>query len=168
MSLSSILTSLSKDLDRLKVLLGLKQIQIMNQDELRLKLYDMAYDCLGRDLAPHNDMLGCAETVSTLIHMTYGENIKIEGTYELSTYLSNSPKWEKVDIPKPGDIIISPTGTNSNRRVVHGHTGVVGKFQIMSNNSNTGKLDTYWTLPKWRDYFNTYGGFPVYYFRRCA
>jgi hypothetical protein len=133
--------------------------------ELKQKLYIAGYDHIGYDLSPTQSRLGCSETVSSLINLAYNAGINYAGTYELWQYLKDSPKWEECNY-EVGAVIISPSRTNTNSRVVHGHVGVCGIYQIMSNNSNTGLLDTYWTRQKWEDYFGEYGGFPIYYYKR--
>lgn len=130
-------------------------------------LYDVAYKNLGRDLAPGNEALGCALTVSKLINQAYGDSILFSGTYTLWEWLDKNSKFIRVPKPFRGDIIISPTGLQpSQSRIKHGHVGVVGNTCIISNNSYKGILDTALTVDSWLRFYGETGGFPVYYYRR--
>jgi len=129
----------------------------------REKLYDYAYSKLGLDMAPTQDFLGCAESLS---HIMKGSEVTtltgiFLSTIELNKWLSKN--LEVVTEPMFGDIIMSETGAGNG--AVRGHCGIVGKHQIMSNNSQTAKWDNHWTLSKWKDYYGKYGGLPVRFYR---
>lgn len=128
----------------------------------RETLYDTAYASLGVDMAPLNDTLGCAEALSHIL-IRAGVSLKspIVSSYALDQWLQKNLK-EVMD-PEAGDIISSPTGTGNGK--IRGHVGIVGKNSIMSNNSQTGKWDYHWTMKKWLDYYEKYGGIPTKYYR---
>lgn len=119
--------------------------------------------------------LGCAQAVSKLLYdvkFTAVPKRGIDGTAGLLKWCEENPLlFEKLDEPEKGAIIISPTGQGSG--VARGHVGILGElgkmfpndYAIMSNNSSTGKWDTKWSLNRWKDFYGTYGGLPIYYFR---
>lgn len=127
----------------------------------REKLYKYALSKLGVDMAPTQDTLGCAESLS---HILKGSGLTpltgiFMGTYQLNEWLSKN--LEKVSDPLPGDIIMSETGSG----IIRGHCGIVGKHKIMSNNSASFLWDDHWTLSKWKDYYGTYGKLPIRFYR---
>lgn len=136
-------------------------------------LYETAKVCIGIDVSPKDiapDELGCAESVWNILNRAFPNNVGFPltvSTIVLFRELSKSPLYKRVETPLAGDIIISVTGTG-NGRIKHGHTGIVGKYQVMSNDSNTGKWAANYTLRAWKNYFENLGGMKVYYFRRCA
>lgn len=143
------------------------QVAWQNLQKLpRIKLYNAAVASLGYDASPKDqapDDLACAETVSLLISkVTLFPTIL--GTYTLYTRLLNDKRFIQTRDPKPGDIIISPTGMGNGRLV--GHVGVIGVGGvIMSNSSYTGKFEKNYTLQTWYNRYGKLGGFPIYYFR---
>lgn len=66
-----------------------------------------------------------------------------------------------------GDIIICATGTSSiyDTPIQHGHVGVIGKFGIMSNDSDTGLWKEKYTIDTWRQRWEVEGGYQSRYFR---
>lgn len=127
----------------------------------RNQIYMLAFAALGKDLAPGNEALGCAESLSKILIWAGIMKSKILGTADLDVWLTKN--LQAIGTPLPGDIIMSATGTGNGK--IRGHCGVVGKNTIMSNNSATGKWDYQWTLKKWLDYYQTYGGIPTRYYR---
>jgi hypothetical protein len=132
------------------------------QEEARLELLEKAKKLLGKDLssiAPNS--LGCAETISRVIHEDEPLFPIITGTATLLTVLRSKPNWIEISTPEIGSIIISPTGYGKNR-LAHGHCGLIGeKGIIYSNNSNTGLFDDHLTLDSWKVIFKD---FPTFYF----
>ncbi len=120
--------------------------------ERREKLYATAFSFLGIDASPRDiapDDFGCAESLNEVYKAAFGHPIGGDiSTTRLYAALMASKELLEVDSPLPGDIIISPTGFV--KRVPVGHVGIVGKWQIMSNNSVTGKWDVYYTQQSWR------------------
>lgn len=131
------------------------------------KLYLVAKTNIGEEIA-QNKELGCAETVNALHLLAFGNEIGGgASTYQLWQALKSRPDFQEIPDYEAGAIIISPTGTQpAASRLAHGHVGICGYFQIMSNNSLTGVLDTQWTRSSWEQFFGGYGGFPIYYFRK--
>jgi hypothetical protein len=78
--------------------------------------------------------------------------------------LEKSDRFIPVEYSLPGDIVISPTGYG-NGNLPNGHVGIVGKYGIMSNNSETGFWELNYTLVGWIKQFRTFGGFPVRFYR---
>lgn len=131
----------------------------------RMALYNLAKNCLGRDIAATQNELGCAEAVSYLLKHLHVNNFSPTlSTQALYLQLSANAAFQKVELGLPGDIIISPTGS-STKGALHGHVGICGYHGIMSNNSMSGLWDQYYTDESWRIYYQTKLGFPVYYFR---
>jgi hypothetical protein len=137
------------------------------------KLYQIAFSTIGKDASPFNYALnefGCAESVSSLISQIIQFPI-ITGTSSLLNELKNNPQFEEIAIPEQGCIIISATGTG-NGKLENGHTGIIGKnlapdnsLWIMSNDSRSGLWSVNYTIKRWKDYYEDYGGFPTRYFR---
>ncbi len=135
------------------------------------KLYQVSFSTIGKDASPFNyapNEYGCAESVSSLINKVITFPI-ITGTTNLLSLLETSPQFEEIAIPEQGCIIISATGTG---KLANGHTGIVGKniapdnsLWIMSNDSRSGLWSVNYTINRWKDYYETYGGFPTRYFR---
>ncbi len=128
----------------------------------REKLYDVAYSFLGKDASPTDkapDDLACAESVNAVYKAAFGSEIGGDvSTLRMYEALQTYSAFREVIDPLYGDIIISPTTL---ARVPVGHVGIVGKWQIMSNNSYNGKWEAHYTLQSWRLRY----GFVEYY--RC-
>src|SRR5687767_10116324 len=103
------------------------------------KLHETAKACLGRDVAPRENEFGCAEAVNQVVFRAFGDYAGGDlSTYRMYHALMNHKKFVRVKQPKPGDIILSPTGYG-NGKIPNGHTGIIGHSGIiMSNNSHTG------------------------------
>lgn len=124
------------------------------------KIYRTAYAGIGKRWCK-NKALGCAETVNAIVEKATGEPIGGDAsTYLMHDVLRRSARFIQVQVPQPGDIIISPTGWG-NGRLSNGHVGICGKTHIMSNDYRTGLLEANYTLKTWNDYFYKKGGFPV-------
>ena len=138
------------------------------QTENGQKIYEVAKSFLGKDVTPHDnvpDEVACMEVVNEIVHIATGSSIGGGASTYLGFGCLHDPKrFLKVETPLPGDIIISPSGYSS-RGFRNGHVGVVGKFHILSNFSDTGKLEDYYTLEAWNKQYGEIMGFPVFYFR---
>ena len=134
-------------------------------------LYDIAKNCLGTRQTLDTSIsseVGCAEAVSSILHQA-GVQIPsggIPGTASLMAWLKTNPHFQVVSQWQAGDIIISSTGSGNGK--IPGHTGIMGNYGIMSNDSNTGLFLELWTLPKWQKYYQQYGGMPIDFFRRIS
>lgn len=133
-------------------------------------LYFTAIGCLNTDASPNDlapDEYGCAETVNAIHKKAFGFEIGGNlSTYAMYQVLQNDPGFMRVDAPRRGDIIISPTGYG-NGRLSNGHVGIMSsETEIMSNNSYTGKFEQNYSLQKWRDRYAVLGGYFVAFFRK--
>lgn len=128
----------------------------------------LGIDASPKDLAP--DELGCAETVTTILHTLFPDVPVLIGTAQLYDFLKDSPNFALVGTPMAGDIIISPTGFGGFNGIKNGHTGFIGDHDtIMSNTSlppNTGKFTQNYTYQTWVARYKTLGGYPVFVYRR--
>lgn len=139
----------------------------------RLILLATAKGCLGIDASPNDvapDEYGCAETVNAIHKKAFG--FEIGGgvsTNLLYKALKTSQYFTQVDVPMPGDIIISPTGYG-NGSIPNGHVGIFNDDgKIMSNSSlspTLGLFEENFTSDSWKARFVTLGGYPEYFFRR--
>lgn len=132
------------------------------------KIYNFAKESLGKDIAATQNELGCAEAVSYVLNQVRVPGFPSHGflgTEEMWNWLIvNAWKIDSEMDAKPGDIIISPTGT-SIKNAQHGHVGIVAKFGILSNNSMNGLWEETYTISTWYDYYGKKLGFPVYFYR---
>lgn len=136
----------------------------------RTILHTTAIGCLGIDASPNDvapDEYGCAETVNAIYEKAFGRQIGgTVSTYSMYEALQYSPEFIRVDIPLPGDIVISPTG-HGNGNLSNGHVGIVfSSDQIMSNSSETGTFEKNYTVREWRERYVFRGGYPMVYFRK--
>lgn len=162
----SLLESLKQDLLRAMEMLGAYR-RMTNRD----KIYNAAYASIGMDASPQDlapDEYGCAETLSDVIRKALPElNFPVLlSTRELYRYLQASPSWCTVEVPTPGCLILSVTGTG-NGHVENGHCGVVGKQWIMSNDSRTGTWEANYQIDAWRRHYEFKGGMSTHFFD-CA
>jgi hypothetical protein len=115
------------------------------------KLYDLSYSLIGHHLSLNDAIpasFGCAQAVSYVLK-EFGAPIPskgIDGTVDLSKWLKDN--CTSVSKPDLGDIIISVTQGDN-----HGHVGIVGKNAIMSNDSQTGLWQPFWSLPAWITFY---------------
>lgn len=138
-------------------------------------LYFSAINHLGRDASPNDeapDELGCADTISEIYFATFQEWIgdtKTVSTWTMKGQLDRSEKFQKVETPDFGDIIISETRWVGKEKQV-GHVGIILKDgMIASNNSfgaNKGKFTANFTLASWKAYYQDKKRLPVSYYRR--
>jgi hypothetical protein len=131
-------------------------------------LYETAASCLGQAIAPtHLAELGCAIVVNRIYKKAFGTQIvpSPNDSSTLSLYMAlENGNFDKVTDPLPGDIIISPTSLG-NGKIPHGHTGIVAKYGILSNDSFTGTFRENFTLQGWKNYYVDKGGYPQLYYR---
>lgn len=140
------------------------------------QLYTFAHGLIGQHLTLNEAvpwMVGCAEAISNILYRfdIPGIPVKgIEGTAALLAFLESSHAFTEITDYESGAIIISATGTGNGK--IRGHVGICGHAQIMSNNSETGKWDTTWSIAgpasvgqNWTAYYHEYGGIPTRFFR---
>ncbi len=146
---------------------------ISTKDQLnRAKLYTSALSFLGVDASPYDeapDDVGCADSLSRIIEKTFPNVIMGSvSTAMLYKQLNASQAFVKVTEARPGDIIISPTGSASKPgSITFGHCGIFGENEeIMSNSSATGLWTNNFTLKSWVDRYRGLGNFKIYFFRK--
>lgn len=128
------------------------------------QLYDMAKSLLGQNLCGDQHELGCALTVNAIFKKAFGEEIG-GGASTADMYkaiIDDNTRFQRVNIPITGSIIISPTGMGNGK--IPGHVGIVANYGILSNDSSTGLLAEEFTLKSWYNYYQEYGGIKTYYF----
>lgn len=133
------------------------------------KLYDTAFACIGRDMSPLDiapDALACVESLNGVFTLAFGTPIKkgLLSTMELYKTLKEDFRFEQIDKPQLGCITVAPTGL-STKHSLHGHTGIWGNYDVMSNDSDTGKWKANYTHEAWENVFHVELGFPIYYFK---
>ena len=140
---------------------------IDSEKDSETPLTSVAHSFLGKDASPKDlaiDDLGCAESVSNILRKHLGDFPIITGTWTLWQRLENDSRFEKVSMPRSGDIIISPTGTLANAPFP-GHTGIMlDNTNVMANRSSTGEWAVDYNLQEWDDRWGSVG-FPIYYYR---
>lgn len=136
----------------------------------RLLLHKKAINHLGIDASPidmADDVLGCAESVTSIIRQVLPDFPIILGTWTLERRLWNDRRFVITQTPGVGDIVISATGSSKLGRnaPIRGHVGIVGENGIiMSNDSYTGKWMANYTLETWKKRYQEYGGYPVLFY----
>lgn len=129
------------------------------------QVYNEAVKWLGADASPSDladDVVGCAESVTTILARLNAMPV-ILGTSSLLSYASTSGKFRRVASPVAGNIVIYATGTGNGS--ILGHTGIVGKNNIvMTNDSYTGKWSANYTVDSMFKRYNGIGGMHPHYF----
>ena len=127
----------------------------------RGKLWNEAVSWLGKDasvldIAP--DEFGCSESVSNIIHNVFSSfEGSIISTAALAQCLDADKRFERVTIPLPGCVIVSPRTP-----AITGHAGIsttAGK--IISNNSATGKMEINYNWDSWVNEFKNKRGLRI-------
>ncbi len=160
------ITILQKMVEIYTKILKLMQIQLSEKlANKRQVIFETAKGCLGKIMAPIYKEWGCAEAVNNIVKMAIGREIGGgPSTYRMYLILKDSKEWQRVTDSMPGDLIISPTGFGTGK--ISGHVGIVSDDQkIISNNSETLKLDEHYDLRSWDARYKVVGGFPVYFYR---
>lgn len=141
----------------------------------REKIYNEAKALLGTDASPGDQApsaLACAETVNYIVQQATGR--PVGGTTSTAAMWqalkADGARWQAIFASEalPGDIIISPTGSVAGARLTHGHVGVVAKYGILSNNSETGTLAENYDIQSWTKYYSDFGGLPTLFYRCIA
>lgn len=136
------------------------------------KLYRTAARFLGYPMKlDHNvpNLYACASSLSGILQKAGVHGLPalgIPGTAALNAWLASSGYFMRVNTPQPGDIVMSPSPANpAPGQLAHGHCGVLANHGICSNDSDTGLWREEWTLPRWLNYYGSYGKLPVLYYR---
>ena len=140
------------------------------------RLYQSAFKSIGQNLAPGNEMLGCAISMCAVYNRAFPEKepLRFVNTTQWYNHMKAHPELFKPLLwPEPKCIRVNPTEhIPAGSPLKHGHIGIDGKFPspdktnyIMSNDSNLGYWNTQFTRQKWTDYYVRHGKIPEYYFR---
>jgi len=127
------------------------------------RLYDLAMKHKGEYLTLDTTVpktLNCAETISWLLKEC-GYPIPargFQGTNSIDVWLSQN--CDVISAPDVGDIIISITQGNN-----HGHIGACGHNAILSNDSQTGTLESYWSLSAWLEFYQKQKGLVTKFYK---
>lgn len=138
-------------------------IKVMDKSQ---RFYELCYNFIGKHLTMDTSVpsiYGCAEAVSYALK-EFGYPIPARGyasTNELYKWLQAN--CDEVDTPNVGDIIISVSYTGV--QGARGHVGTVGKKAIMSNDSESGLWQPYWSLAGWLKHFKDDLKLTTKYFR---
>lgn len=130
---------------------------------LEHKLYDTAFALKGQHLSLDESVpkeYGCAQCMS-FIFKKCGYPIPekgISGTALMDIWLQKNATL--LDISEFGCVIISVT-EGENR----GHIGIVGHYAILSNDSQSGLLQPYWSVPAWMDYYSFQKGLKTKFYK---
>ncbi len=132
-------------------------------------LYRVAKESIGRDMSPKDlapDRLACVDSLNGVFYAAFGEYIKkgIVSTAALYALMERDPRFISVGSPEPGDIWIAVTG-QSTKGAPHGHVGICGYTDVMSNDSDTGNWLANYTIAAWKLVFTKTLGFPLHAFR---
>jgi hypothetical protein len=140
-------------------------LSYIKKQPLPKQIHTLAVLLKGQDLSYLvNNMVGCSESVTRILYTLGIINNVITGTYTLFEWLNTSGRFMKVQIPKAGDVILSPTGLGNGK--IQGHTGIMdSNNRILSNDSMSGKLLSNYTITTWSARYKVLGGLPVYYYR---
>jgi hypothetical protein len=138
------------------------------------RLYKAAKASLGKqmklDPAVPN-LLACASSLSGVLELAGVEGLPATGipsTRSLANWLRADARFELVDTPLPGDIVMTASPIVAKPgQLEHGHCGVMAAVDqgVMSNDSDTGKWMEKWNLPDWLAYYGDYGKLETIYFR---
>jgi hypothetical protein len=134
-------------------------------ENARLKLYNAAVMALGQDLTPQDEVaddVACAASLSALLQKLYPDFPMIPGTASLKAHFDTDRRFKKTNLPKPGNIIISPTKDGG---TIHGHCGVfLDNEEIVSNASKGGLWTQNFTLKSWITRYRGLGALPIYFY----
>jgi hypothetical protein len=107
------------------------------------------------------DELGCAESCTRMLNSLFPGSVKIKtGTSDMYAELITSDRWERIDEPEDGCVIMAVTGQGTG----HGHVGIVVGTSVFSNNSKTGKWARHLSVLFFQDLYQK-RGFVIHYFR---
>ena len=134
-------------------------------DNRREALLERAKMALGKDVSPldlADDELGCVESLTAILR----EIVPVPSllsTRELHTFLKSSPDFKGTLELKPGNIVLSITGTGLPG--TRGHCGILlENDRIASNTSKTGKWEDNYSVASWVKSFRTQKGMKMLVF----
>lgn len=146
------------DLMKNMLLLFSRQVTMLPQSTQTItpsqRLYNLGYSLLGKKLTLDTTvpaMYGCAQALSFVLK-EYGLPMPTRGissTNEMEKWLEKN--CTEIQSPTVGSIIISVSFTGM--AGARGHVGIVGNKSIMSNASETGTWECWWSLPSWLQHY---------------
>lgn len=143
-------------------------IDSLKMFQTKKTLLQLCKDSIGSDVTPDDlvpDSVACAITVSTLLNKLDPTFPRVAGTWTLYDILEHRPDYERVTVPSPETIIVSPTGTGNGS--IPGHTGIILDDNVIaSNDSGTGKFIKNYTLDTWQKRYADQGGFKLFMYKR--
>ena len=125
------------------------------------KLHILVKSWLGKDASPEDfadDVFGCAESVSNIINTIYPKFPKgMVSTAQLANTLDDSKDFIRITEPEIGCVICSPRTPT-----INGHAGFfTDNLMIISNDSQTGKMQTNYSYNEWIQEFKVKRGLKV-------
>ena len=134
---------------------------------MREVIHKEARRWLGKDASPTNQApqeLACVESVCYILRGAGVDIPPMLSTVVLNQWLRRSALFRLTEEAKPGNLILSVTGSG-NGTVPYGHTGIFGEGgKIMSNDSNVGMWLENYTVDSWVKRWRDKGGMRIYYF----
>jgi hypothetical protein len=110
------------------------------------------------------DDVGCAESVTRICNMLFGDDI-ITGTYTLLHHYEKYPHlWKEIPFPVDGCVALAATGTGNGS--IPGHVIIYDKGRGWSNNSMSGRWDKHFSITSFKERYQVKGGMRVRYFIR--
>jgi len=153
-----------------------KHIRILEEILKQLMLFkkptllELAEQSIGTDVTPDDmvpDTVACAISLTTLINQTDKTFPKVAGTWTLWDILEHRSDYQRVTVPTPGCIVVSPTGTGNGS--IPGHAGIImADNTIASNDSATGKFIKNYTLDTWRARYVDKGGYKIFMYKKIV
>lgn len=143
-------------------------INMLMSLQKRKTLLQLCEESIGIDVTPDDlvpDAVACAITVTTLIRKLDATFPKVAGTWTLWDILEHRTDYERVTVPSPETIVISPTGTGNGK--FPGHVGIMMTDNVIaSNDSASGKFLKNYTLDTWRKRYVDQGGYKIYMYKK--
>lgn len=132
-------------------------------------LYKIAVENIGIDVSPLDiapDALGCVESLNSIFEKAFKSPIQkgLLSTKALLDVLQKDSRFQEIYIPELGCIALAATGTAPNKKS-HGHCGVWGNNDVLSNDSDTGLWADNYTHVAFIRLFGYTLGFTLHYFR---
>jgi hypothetical protein len=137
-----------------------------SKENMQKKLFEAIERSIGFDITPKDtvpDEFACVEQLWTVLNTVHPFPY-VTYTPRLVEELKKSEYWVgTLDLNK-GNIIVNATGTGNGSVV--GHCGFIwDNGKIVSNNSKTGKMDTYYNFETWKQRYRIKGGMPTLIFK---
>jgi hypothetical protein len=131
---------------------------------LKEKLLEAIEASIGFDVTPKDevpDEVACVSSLCAVLRKVM-DFPKLTYTPDLLNYLKKDKRFKSTLELKEGSILVNATGTGNGS--MRGHCGFVRLDRVVSNNSFTGKMDTYYTLHSWKEKFRIKGGMTTWVF----